>query len=93
MSARWAEIKRLFQSDPWGVEGHGGKKAKMAFMAAYNIDRFHDFVFKSSFLKRYHVKSKTLKKIKKDDVELLKFGFEWIKFFVWRIKTPYLKLK
>ena len=93
MSVRWAEVKRLFQSDPWGMEGPSGRKAKMAFMAAYNIDQFHDFVFKSSFLKRHHVKSKTLKKIRSDDVELLKFGFEWIKFFLWGIKTSYLKLK
>ena len=93
MSARWAEVKRLFQSDPWGIEGPNGQKAKMAFMAAYNIDRFHDFVFKSSFLKRYHVKSKTLKKIKKDDVALLKFGFGWIKYFLWGIKTSQIKLK
>jgi hypothetical protein len=56
MTARWASIKALFQKDPWGPEGLNGSKGKMAFMAAYNIDRFRDFVFQSSFLKRYRVK-------------------------------------
>ncbi|MCD6273530.1 MAG: YkgJ family cysteine cluster protein [Deltaproteobacteria bacterium] len=87
MTAKWAEIKSLFQADPWGREGNKGPRAKMAFMAAYNIDIFRDFLFNSSFLKRYKVNNKIKKKIKKDDVELMKLGFEWIKFYIWGIKT------
>jgi hypothetical protein len=83
MTIRWSEIKRLFQSDPWGFEGPEGPKAKMAFMATYNIDQFRDFVFQSSFLKRYQIKSTLRKKLKTNDVVLLKFGFEWVKVFVW----------
>jgi Fe-S-cluster containining protein len=40
MTIRWAEIKRMFQTDPWGLEGPQGSKAKMTFMAVYNVDRF-----------------------------------------------------
>ena len=87
MTIRWARLKLLFQRDPWGFEGPEGPKAKMAFMAAYNIDRFRDFVFQSSFLKRYKIKSAILKKLKADDVQLLKFGFEWVKVFVWGMKS------
>jgi Fe-S-cluster containining protein len=90
MTARWAELKRLFQKDPWGIEGPKGPKGKMAFMATYNMDRFRDFVFNSSFLKRYKVKSALLKKIRVHDVELMKFGFEWVKYFIWGIQTRYL---
>ncbi len=86
MTLLWSELKRLFQDDPWGGQGIDSQKGKMAFMAAYNIDQFRDFVFKSSFLKRYRVKPSVLKKAKKDDAELLKLGFEWIKFFLWGIK-------
>ena len=93
MTARWAELKRLFQRDPWGSQGTEGPKAKMAFMATYNIDPFSDFLFKSSFLKRYKLKSKILKQIRSDDVELMKFGFEWVKFYVWGIQSPHFKLK
>ncbi|MBW2563942.1 MAG: YkgJ family cysteine cluster protein, partial [Deltaproteobacteria bacterium] len=86
-----AGTKRLFQDDPWGSEGPDGPKGKMAFMATYNIDRFSDFVFNSSFLKRYKVKSALLKKIKTDDTQLMKFGFEWVKLFVWGIRTKNIR--
>jgi Fe-S-cluster containining protein len=91
MTARWAEVKRLFQSNPWGAEGPYGPKAKMAFMATYNLDKFRDFVFNSTFLKRYKVKKALAKKIETEDVELMKFGLGWVKFFVWGIKVPYLR--
>ena len=93
MTIRWAGLKRLFQTDPWGTEGPEGPRAKMAFMAAYNIDRFHEFVFNSSFLKRYKVKQAILKKLKADDAELLKFGFDWVKLFLWNIKTKKIRLR
>jgi Fe-S-cluster containining protein len=84
MTARWAEIRSLFQADPWGAEGPQGPRAKMAFMATYNIDRFGEFVFESSFLKRYKIKAACLGKIRKgNEVELLMLGFEWVLFFVW----------
>ena len=93
MTAGWAELKRMFQNDPWGPEGPEGPKAKMAFMATYNIDRFRDFVFQSSFLKRYKVKSTILKKLKSDDVRLLKFGFEWVKVSVWGMRSKNIRLR
>jgi Fe-S-cluster containining protein len=89
---RWTEIRRRFQSDPWGTEGPEGPKAKMAFMAAYNVDRFHDFVFNSSFLKRYRVKPAIRKQIRKDDLKLLEFGFEWIKLYLWGIRSSMIKV-
>jgi len=92
MTALWSEVKYLFQNNPWGEEGPNGSKAKMAFMSAYNIDMFRDFIFKSSFRKRYKVKSNILKKIKENDLELMKFGFSWIKFYLWGVKTKKIKL-
>jgi hypothetical protein len=87
MTIKWSEIKRLFQSDPWGFEGPEGPKAKMAFMATYNLDKFREFIFQSSFLMRYHVRSPLRKKLKADDVALMKFGFEWVKAFVWGMSS------
>jgi Fe-S-cluster containining protein len=86
MTVNWAQLKKLFHTDPWGSEGFNGPKGKMAFMATYNMDPFRDFVFNSSFLNRYKVKSALQKKIKQDDAQLMKFGFEWVKLFVWGIK-------
>ncbi len=91
MTLQWAELKGLFQTDPWGREGPDGPRGKMAFMATYNMDRFRDFLFNSSFLKRYKVKSAILKKVRTDDVELMKLGFEWVKLYIWGIKTKHIR--
>lgn len=93
MTAMWAELSGLFQNNPWGEEGINGQKAKMTFMAVYNIDKFRDFVFKSSFLKRYIIKQDLLAKIKKNDSELLKFGFLWVKHFLWGISSKNIRQK
>lgn len=52
---------------------------KMFFLACYNIDKFREFIFKSSFLERYDIEPEKVDEIKQDDVALLKFGFEWLK--------------
>jgi len=93
MTAKWSELKAMFQSDPWGVEGASGPKGKMALMATYNMDSFSDFVFKSTFLKRYKVKRGILKTISADEAALLRFGFEWVKFILWGVKSQYLGLR
>lgn len=82
MTTGWAQVKQLFQNDPWGAEGPGGQKAKMAFMAAYNIDAFRQFIFESTFLKRFRVKPNRVRKIRTDDVALMTFGWDWIRLFV-----------
>lgn len=87
MTARWAAIKALFHQNPWGNDGLEGPMGKMAFMAAYNIDRFRDFVFQSTFLKRYRLKPKLVKKLRDSDRQLLLFGFEWIRHIVWGIPS------
>ena len=63
----------------------------MAFMATYNVDQFREFVFKSSFLKRYKVKSALLKKLRTDDLAMVRFGFDWVKLFVWRMPSKKIK--
>ncbi|MDY6823318.1 MAG: YkgJ family cysteine cluster protein [Thermodesulfobacteriota bacterium] len=98
MTREWAAVKGLFFSNPWPTgDGFGedtyGPKAKMAFMAAYNIDAFRDFVFNSSFLKRYKIKKDLLKKVRASDAELMRLGFEWIRSYVWGVESKKLRLK
>ena len=64
---------------------------QMIFMAMYNLDKFKDFVFNSSFLKKFVVEEKIIEKIKSDDLELLKFSFNWIKFGIFGAKTMTVK--
>lgn len=62
---------------------------KMFFMVCYNIDKFKEFVFESTFLKRYNLPQDKIDEIKNDDVKLLQFGFEWLKmmFFMTEKET------
>jgi uncharacterized protein len=93
MTATWATIKCLFENDPWEGQGPECAKAKMAFMAAYNMDRFREFVFNSTFLKRYKVKADALKKIRTSDADLMRLGFEWIKFYIRGIQGQNIRLR
>ncbi len=92
MTLRWAEIRRLFQENPWGAEGPQGAKAKMAFMATYNLDRFRRFIFDSSFLARYRIKPELKRKLRTNDRALLLFGFDWVRFFVWGLPSRQIRL-
>ncbi|RJQ86506.1 MAG: YkgJ family cysteine cluster protein [Desulfobacteraceae bacterium] len=89
----WAELRRLFENDPWGAEGPRGARAKMVFMAAYNLDPFRDFVFSSTFLNRFHVKAELVKKLRRSDEALLTFGFEWIRIFVWGQPSKMIRMR
>lgn len=91
MTLEWSRVKALFHRSPWKNEGPDGPGAKMAFMATYNIDSFREFVFGSSFLKRYKVKAALLKKIKADDLAMLRFGFDWVKLFAWGIASKKIR--
>lgn len=55
-------------------------KLEMLHTVCYDVDKFRRFVFESTFLERFVVDDETVKKIKTDDLELLKFGFKWLKF-------------
>lgn len=55
------------------------KIAKMIFMGSYNLDAFKRFVFESRFLEILDIESEVIESIKKDEVELMKFGFMWLK--------------
>ena len=63
------------------------QKVEMFFLACYNLDRFKEFITDTTFLKRFEIDDNYLAKIMKDDEELLKFGFEWIKFSLFGEKT------
>lgn len=63
------------------------KKFQMFFMASYNLDKFREFIFKSKFFDLFEVKADLKDKLANDDVDLMKFGFEWLKFSLFGEKT------
>ena len=77
-NAEWTDLivrKRSFPASIKLTE----KAKRLFFLVSYNIDGFRQFVFDSSFLKRYSVDADTQEKIRNDDVALLKFGMHWLK--------------
>lgn len=82
MNDLWVDIDTLFQGNPWGSQGINGPAFKMAFLACFNVDTFRTFVFESTFLSRFDVSPERIEEVIASDVELMKFGFEWIMFFL-----------
>lgn len=64
---------------------------QMTFMALYNLDKFREFVFKSTFLDKFDVDQVRIERIKISDMELLKFAFDWVKFGIFGQKTFQVK--
>ncbi len=67
------------------------KKLDMFFMVCYNLDSFKRFVFESRFLQMFDVEPDVLDKIRDSDIELMKFGFKWLKFSLFGEKTMVIK--
>jgi len=66
-------------------------KVEMFFLVCYDIDRFRKFVFESSLLKKFIVDDDTIAAIKEDDIELLKFGYNFLHFSLFR--EPTMKIR
>ena len=82
MNDLWGELDTLFSQNPWRGEGSGGEKQRLAFMVCFDIDGFRKFVEHHDLLKKFRIDKDTKKRIKEDDQELLKFGFEWLKLIL-----------
>jgi uncharacterized protein len=82
MNDLWGELDTLFSTNPWKGEGSGGEKQRLAFMVCYDIDGFRQFVNKGKLLHQFRIDKDQRKRIGEDDSELLKFGFEWLKYIL-----------
>jgi Fe-S-cluster containining protein len=85
----FAEITAPLQAQELDIENP--KIYQMTFMALYNLDTFRKFVFGSSFLNRFELEPLTVEKLKRSDLELLKFSFDWVKFGLFGQKTLRVK--
>ncbi|MBF0557386.1 MAG: YkgJ family cysteine cluster protein [Nitrospirae bacterium] len=79
MNRGWKEI--LFRRNLPGCE-LDEKKQKAFYMACYDVDRFRRFVFESRFLETFDIDKALLDKISGDELELMKFGFEYTKYIL-----------
>lgn len=61
---------------PGPLEPH---QADLWHLALYDLDRFRQAIFDQNLLDGLNVPAEILEKVKSDDVELLKFGLEWVR--------------
>jgi Fe-S-cluster containining protein len=83
INAEWADLVVRKRSFPPNMKWTEETK-KMFFLASYNIDKFREFVFNSSFLERYDVDATTVEKIRDDEIALLQFGIRWLKWLLFK---------
>ena len=92
MNRGWMEL--LLRKRSFGEETEMPPRARELFyMVTTNMERFRDYVFGSRFLDTYIVDSKTLRKIRDDDVELMQFGFEYLKHAIFGAESPVIQLR
>lgn len=69
-------------SHPWFIGGRqlDPKRMEMFFTACYDLDAFRNFIFSSSFLRRFIVEEALVKELADSDEALLAFAFRWLRF-------------
>jgi len=89
MNDQWMEI--ITSRKSLGAEKDHHQKMQMFFMASYNLDRFRDFVFKSSFFELFDVDRDTRQDLASSDAALMQFAFKWLKFSLFGDQTMLVK--
>lgn len=92
MNRGWMEL--LLRKRSFGEETEMPPRARELFyMVTTNMERFRDYVFGSRFLDTYEVDSQVVRRIRDDDVELMKFGFEYLKHAIFGADSPMIRLR
>jgi Fe-S-cluster containining protein len=92
-------FKELMLHSFWNGEGFlSPEQVDMYYMGCYDLDRFRRFLFQTRFFELFDVDEDRIEAIRKDDLELLDFAMQWLKFSLFhencmRIKRSVLESK
>lgn len=89
MNREWKQL--LMRRDLPGQRKLDQKKQTQFFMASYDLDRFRRYVFESRFLEVFDVDPEEAQRMREDEVALMQFAFQYIKYLMMMEET--LKLK
>jgi uncharacterized protein len=80
-------------SHPWFIGGRqlDAKRMELFHTACYDLDKFRDFIFGSTFLSRFELEDALVAKLRNDDEALMRFAFRWLRFALFA--EPTLKLR
>jgi len=98
---QWLDDQGMDEYDDWGEAfkeltlhryfEDGGtlspQKMQMMFTACYDLDKFREFVFESTLLKRFEVDEDFVEEMRRDDEVLLRFAFLWLRFSLFGEQT------
>jgi hypothetical protein len=91
---KWLSNQGLFERDtleagyrevvshPWFIGGRqlDPKRIEMFHMAFYNLDKFREFIFGSTFTERFELEPDLIEQLRTDDEALLQFASRWLRF-------------
>jgi Fe-S-cluster containining protein len=89
MNDQWLEI--ITSPKSLGQKKEIPRKIQMFSMASYNLDKFRRFIFESRFFDVFEVPSSQRVHLAADDVALLLFAMDWLKFSLFGEMTIKLK--
>jgi len=101
----WLDNQGLDEYDEWGEQykelalhkffEDGGtlapEKMHMFFLACYDLDKFREFVFESTLLKRFDVDEDFAEEMRYSDEALLRFSIQWLRFSLFGEDTVRVK--
>jgi len=103
---RWLEDQGIDEYDRWGeaykeltlhefFENEDAvlspERMHMLFTACYDLDKFREFVFESTLLQRFEIDEEFIEDMRRDDEELLRFAYHWLRFSVFGESTMKVK--
>ncbi|MFC1888682.1 YkgJ family cysteine cluster protein [Thermodesulfobacteriota bacterium] len=102
---QWLDDQGLDEYDEWGegfkelaihefFEDDGvltPDKMHMFYTACFDLDKFREFVFDSTLLERFEVDEDFVEEMRRDDEELLRFAFLWLRFTLFGENTVKVK--
>ncbi len=87
-----ASFKDLMLDEFWDKEeALTPAKMEMYYQACFDLDRFRRFVFETRFLDFFDVDEARVEALRTDDVELLEFAMQWLRFSLMQQRTMKVK--
>ncbi len=90
--AMGTSFKELMLHPFWNAEGFlTPEQVEMYYMACYDLDRFRRFVFQTRFFQLFDVDEDRIDAMRRNDMELLDFAMQWLKFSLFHEKSMKIK--
>jgi uncharacterized protein len=78
---------------PWFIGGRqlDPRRIELFHMAAYDLDTFREFIFSTSFVRRFELDDALVEALRTDDHALLGFAFRWLRYALFGEPTVRLR--